>query len=350
VLVWRYAQESAGPQGAVSQIRGGAGVLTAALVSAAREAGAELYSSKRVSSIVVEKARATGVTLADGEMIAADAVLSSFDARETLLHLVPAGSGGFGMRASLAPASPTACAQILFALSSSPPFAGVDTDDLAGRISVIERSEVAEEAKGAAVTACLPREVAMEVMVPTIADLTLARGGSHVLSAIVPYLPASPEGGWVGAHELLRRRVLAHAEGFAPGLRDRVISCVLSHPIILRRAAAMPRCLPRPWRGCSPVMKRASVRRLRGCICAAERPSRWTPCRAERAVLRRAWLSCEPARVSRHERRAPADAVSYSHRMHNGRERMGAARAVSACRHILAIRIRRRLLRACRPF
>jgi len=221
-LIWRYAQESAGPQGAVSQMRGGAGVLTGALVSAAREAGVELHS-KRVSTIVVEKRTAIGVTLADGEMIAADAVLSSLDARETLLHLVPPGSGGLGMRARLPPASPTACAQVLLALVSPPPFAGVDTDDLAGRIAVLDRGEVADEAKGAALTGRLPREIALEVTVPTMADLTLAPAGSHVLSAIVPYLPASLEGGWMGAHELLRRRVLGTLESFAPGLKDRVL-------------------------------------------------------------------------------------------------------------------------------
>ena len=222
VLIWRYAQESAGPQGAVSQIRGGAGALTAALVGAAREAGVELRS-KRVASVVAEKRRATGVTLADGEMVAADAVLSSFDARETLLRLVPPGSGGFGMRASLPPATATACAQVVFGLSSTPPFAGLDLDDLAGRIAVIDRSEVAEDAKGTALLGGLPRDVAMEVTIPTIADLTMAPGGVHVLSAIVPYLPASPAIGWMGAHELLRRRVLATLERFAPGLKDRVV-------------------------------------------------------------------------------------------------------------------------------
>jgi phytoene dehydrogenase-like protein len=51
VLIWRYAQECGGPQGAVGQIRGGPGVLAAALTVAAREAGAELFPLKRVSSI-----------------------------------------------------------------------------------------------------------------------------------------------------------------------------------------------------------------------------------------------------------------------------------------------------------
>jgi len=225
VLVWRYAQENGGPQGAVCQIRGGPGALAAALLGAAREAGAELRPSKRVASIVVEKGRATGVTLDDGEMVAADSVLSSLGARETLLDLVPAGIGRLGMRSRVAEPNRIACAQILFALSAPPPFAGVEPHDLAARLAVMERGEIADEAKGAALSGRLPGEIAMEATVPTIADPGLAPVGSHVLSALVPYLPAGPEGGWPGAQDLLRGRVLATLENFAPGFRDRIVSC-----------------------------------------------------------------------------------------------------------------------------
>jgi phytoene dehydrogenase-like protein len=94
----------------------------------------------------------------------------------------------------------------------------------------MERGEIADEAKGAALFGCVPSDVAMEATVPTIADATLAPWGSHVLSVIVPYLPARPEGGWVGAHKFLRRRVLATLESFAPGLRDRVNACHIVTP------------------------------------------------------------------------------------------------------------------------
>jgi phytoene dehydrogenase-like protein len=230
VLLWRYAQESGGPTGAVSQIRGGPAALTAALVAAAREAGAELRASKRVSSIVVEKGRVTGVTLADGEMVAAETVLSSFDARRTLLDFVPAGSGNLGMRSRVPEPSRIGCAQVLCALSAPPPYAGIGFDDLAARFAVMLRGEIPDEAKGAALSGSLPAEIAMEATVPTIADRTLAPGGSHVLSAIVPYVPASPEGGWSGARELLRRRALTTLESFAPGLKDTVTACRVFTP------------------------------------------------------------------------------------------------------------------------
>lgn len=229
VLIWRYAQESGGPQGAVSQIRGGPGLLATALRVAAKEAGAELFS-KRVSSILVEKQHATGVTLESGEMVAADAVLSSFDARQTLLDLVPAGSSGLGVRIHAPEPHRVGCAQIVCALAAPPPFAGVEPGDLAARFAVMERGEIADEAKGAALIGRLPNEVAIEATVPTICDATLAPSGSHVLSAIVPYLSVRPEGGWAGARELLRRRTLATLERFAPGLKDRVTACHVVTP------------------------------------------------------------------------------------------------------------------------
>ena len=230
VLIWRYAQENGGPQGAVCQIRGGPGALAAALVAAAREAGAELLPSKRVGSIIVEKGRVTGVTLDDGEMVAADTVLSSIGGRETLLDLVPAGTGRLGMRTRVADPNRIASAQILFALSAPPPFAGLEAHDLSARLAIMQRGEIGDEAKGVALSGRLPGEIAMEVTVPTIADPGLAAVGSHVLSAIVPYLPACPEDGWFGAHELLRRRVLATLESFAPGFRDRIVACRVLTP------------------------------------------------------------------------------------------------------------------------
>src|SRR5262249_28647989 len=154
----------------------------------------------------------TGVTLADGEMVAADTVLSSVGARATLLDLVSAGGGRLGMRTQVPEPDRITFAQLLFALSAPPPFAGIDAHDLAARLAVMQRGEIADEAKGEALSGCLPGEIAMEATVPTIADPGLASAGSHVLSAIVPYLPGCPEGGWAAAQELLRRRALATLE------------------------------------------------------------------------------------------------------------------------------------------
>ena len=66
-LVWRYAQESCGLQGAVSQPKGGPGALAEALAKRREEAGAELRMGARVKAITLEDGHPTGVTLDSGE-------------------------------------------------------------------------------------------------------------------------------------------------------------------------------------------------------------------------------------------------------------------------------------------
>jgi phytoene dehydrogenase-like protein len=239
VLIWRYAQESCGRQAAVSQIRGGAGALAKALEAAARKAGAELRTSVTVTSIVVEKRRAVGVTLANGEMIQAKAVLSGLSARETLLDLIPAGSLGFGTAASVPVSGRIATAQIMLALKGPPPIAGLEPEELGARMVIAERPEIASEAKGAALNGELPEALAMEVTIPTVADAGLAPAGCHILSVLLPYMPVSVMGGWENCRAVLRKRVLETLENFAPGLKDRLIADRVVTPGDKRDACAV---------------------------------------------------------------------------------------------------------------
>jgi phytoene dehydrogenase-like protein len=239
VLIWRYAQASCGRQAAVSQLRGGPGALGSALETAAREAGAELRGSAPVSSIIVKKRRAIGVTLAGGEIIAASAVLSDLDSRETLLGLVPAEAIGFGTAASVPAPSKVAAAQIMLALSGPPPFAGLDRCDLNARLVIAERPEIAAEAKGAALAGLLPDELVIEAMIPTASDPSVAPAGSHVLSVVIPYMPAFIAGGWEAKREALRKRALAALESFAPGLKERILAHAVVTPDDMRERFGM---------------------------------------------------------------------------------------------------------------
>jgi phytoene dehydrogenase-like protein len=224
VMMWRYAQESCGRQGAVSQIRGGPGALARALEAAARQAGAELRASARVSSIIVERRRTTGVVLSGGETIPAAAVLSCLNSRETLIDLVEPVSIGFGTAASVRAPAKVATAQIVLALSGPPPLVGLKPEDLDARLVIVPRPEIPSEAKSAALNGGLASEVAVEMTIPTAADPALAPPGCHVLSVLVPYMPAAVAGGWEVPSMVLQKQVLAMLEDFAPGLRNRVLA------------------------------------------------------------------------------------------------------------------------------
>ena len=230
LLAWRHAQESCGRQAAVSQPQGGPLGLVEALQRAARSAGAEIRTEASVASVTVVEGRAAGVRLASGESFAARAVLSSLDIRQTLLGLVPNEALGFGAAASIPPERALAPAKLLLALNGVPPFAGLAQRDLRGRIVIAERPESAAEAKSAALEGRLPHEPVMEVTVPTIADPGLAPPNGHVLSVLIPDMPIAPLEDWRSARNILRRRVLAGLEAYAPGLKDRIVAELLLTP------------------------------------------------------------------------------------------------------------------------
>jgi phytoene dehydrogenase-like protein len=74
--------------GLAHQHIGQAGQVTDALVEAAKAYGAEIRLNAEVANIKVEHGRATGVVLANGEEIAAQAILSAADPKRTFLSLV----------------------------------------------------------------------------------------------------------------------------------------------------------------------------------------------------------------------------------------------------------------------
>jgi phytoene dehydrogenase-like protein len=240
-LIWRYAQGDPYRRAAASRMRDDCAALAAALEACAKRAGAELRTQARATAIIVEKGRAVGIALADGEIIAAAAILSSLDRRATLLGLVPPGDLGFGAAANLPAYQNVASARLMLALSGPPPFAGLELRDLSSRIVIAERPEIPAEAKGAALAGRLPDAFVIEVTVPSASAPDLAPPGSHVLSAVLPYMPATIAGGWEPQREILRRRALAMLERFAPGLKDRIVAdLVLTPEDIARRYDGTP--------------------------------------------------------------------------------------------------------------
>src|SRR5207253_2916115 len=101
---------------------------------------------------------------------------------------------------------------------------------LKSHIVIAERSETAAEAKSASLLGRLPAELVMEVAIPSAADSDLAPEGSHVLTALMPYMPTAIEGGWQAHRETLRRQALAMLERFAPGLKERVVAQAILTP------------------------------------------------------------------------------------------------------------------------
>jgi phytoene dehydrogenase-like protein len=88
VLLHHWIGEVDGQAGAWGWVHGGMGAVSAALASAARAAGAEIWTATPVRSVVIREGRARGVELEDGSVVPARRVISNAHPITTYLDLV----------------------------------------------------------------------------------------------------------------------------------------------------------------------------------------------------------------------------------------------------------------------
>ena len=271
LLAWRAAQETAGSQSATAQIRGGPLTLATALANAAQKAGAQVRTNAAAAQITVWNGRATGVVLAGGEAIEASAVISNLSRADTLA-LAPPEAIPLGEDERSGP-PPIGCAKVMIGLNGPVPIAGLDSTAGRGRLIIAERPETLSEAKGAALAGEVPRNLILEVTVPSVADPAAAPVGQSVLSVLVPMLPFHIAGGWPAQHDKLLRRVLAALEAYAPGINDRVVeNCVATPDAFAERYGSVPPGPPSIARLLAPheARIRTPISGVYLCGCAAE--------------------------------------------------------------------------------
>src|SRR3954470_23437767 len=218
--------EATDPPGAWGFAQGGMGAVTQALAGAARGEGAEIRTSAEVAS-----ASGGGVVLADGEEIAARAVLSNADPVWTArLAGLPAPDGW-------ATAGPTVKVMVLLdglpdfpAWPGPEPWAGTidigfTLDDLAAAAAAAPAGGPAgastpaargapPAAPGAGGPAAKPW---IEAACQTAADPTLAPPGRHVLSLFCQCFPPGVDA------EAAADSAIARFAEVCPGLPDRVV-------------------------------------------------------------------------------------------------------------------------------
>src|SRR5687768_13441873 len=90
VLLHHYMGEIDGAFRSWGFSRGGTGMVSESIASAAREAGAEIRTQTSVAKIIVSNGTATGVILENGDYLLADVVASSVDPRLTFMKMTGA--------------------------------------------------------------------------------------------------------------------------------------------------------------------------------------------------------------------------------------------------------------------
>jgi phytoene dehydrogenase-like protein len=202
---------------------GGAQSITRALVGCLQARGGRLRLGARVSRVVVRRGHAHAVRLADGEEIAARAILADTDVAGLLLDLVgsdhlPARVAGFMRHYPRG----WGTLKVDWALDGPVPWsaeparetavvhAGDSVDDLA-RFTAQVRS------------GALPDRPYLVIGQQSLVDPTRAPPGYHTLWAYTR-VPPVVEGGWAAHAEKLGDRIDARIEGLAPGFRARVLA------------------------------------------------------------------------------------------------------------------------------
>ncbi len=310
VMLHHAFGEVNGSKGVWGHAIGGMGAISQAMASAARAHGAEIETEAGVREVIVERDRAVGVILDDGETIRAKYIASNVNPKLLYTRLLPAdalpppfldriktwrnGSGTF---------------RINVALSALPSFTALPGpgDHLSSGIIIGPSLGYMDRAWLDARHHGWSREPVVELLIPSTLDDSLAPPGQHVASLFCQHVaPQLPEGQIMGRPSRRGRRpddrdggqicpglyiqrdrpagAVAAGPGarFRPARRRHLSWCADAEPVILGAADAGPRRLPRSAEG--PL----SLRR-------------------RRASRRRRHRRTRPQRSTRHPRRSPGD-------------------------------------------
>jgi phytoene dehydrogenase-like protein len=239
VLLHHYMGEIDGAFRSWGFAKGGTGAISNAIAEVARQAGAEIRTEASVAGIRVKHGRALGVTLASGDELDSDVVLSSVDPRVTFLQFVgarevPSAFAEEVKRFRFRGAS----GKVNLALDALPDFtclpgAGAH---LRGAISISPSVDYLERAYDQAKYGEFSRRPYLDMVIPTLTDPSLAPPGKHILSCFVQYAPyALARGTWDEQREAFGDTVVDTLAEYAPGIRQIILHRQVLTPLDLER-------------------------------------------------------------------------------------------------------------------
>ncbi|MCB8917427.1 MAG: NAD(P)/FAD-dependent oxidoreductase [Ardenticatenaceae bacterium] len=221
-------------------VRGGIGQLTAALVAAARQFGAEIRTNTPVAHLRLANGQANGVVLANGDELAARAVLSTTNPRHTFTQLVdPFELDPSFNRAVSNIKFRGAVAKVNLALDTLPQFAALpagETTPLQGRIQIAPGLMNIERAYDAAKYGQFSTRPYLEIVIPTLHAPHLAPAGKHTMSILVQYAPYNLRNTtWEQQREPLGDTVINTLAEYIPNLRDIILHRQVLTPLDLEQ-------------------------------------------------------------------------------------------------------------------
>jgi phytoene dehydrogenase-like protein len=240
VMLHHAFGEVNGKKGVWGHAIGGMGAITQAMARAAREHGVVITLEAGVREVIVERDRAVGVVLDNGETIRAKYIVSGVNPKLLYTRLISAdalptdfltriknwrnGSGTFRMNVALTAlpsftALPGAGDHLSAGIILAPSLAYMDRAWLDARDHGWSRAPV------------------VEVLIPSTLDDTLAPKGQHVASLFCQHVaPQLPDGAsWDDHRDEVADLMIATVDAYAPGFAQSVLGRQVLTPLDLER-------------------------------------------------------------------------------------------------------------------
>ncbi len=239
VLLHHVMGKVDGHRGLWGFVRGGMGMVSEAIGSSARAAGATIHTEAEVERIWIRNGRALGVVLCNGDEIRARAVVSNADPKRTFLGLVGEKDLEPEFARQVRNIRMEGCSmKINLALTGLPRFKAIPASSPLpyhkATIHICPDMDYIERAWDDAKYGRPSKHPLLEITIPTAYDDSIAPSGKHLMGIFLQYTPYRlVEADWHTAKDKYADKVMDLVEEYAPGFKNLVLARQVLSPLDL---------------------------------------------------------------------------------------------------------------------
>jgi phytoene dehydrogenase-like protein len=222
-------------------VEGGMGGITQALARAAIARGVHIRTAAPVGEILIESGRTVGVRLESGDTLRAGTVLSNAHPKLTFLKLIKASHLQPRFKEAIKRIDTRgAMARVHLLVDCLPHYVGFDSDSEGWqhRGHAVLGCSMAnfQEAHRAQLNGTFPEELAVELIIQSVSDPSLAPPGQHTITMGVQHTPFElAKGDWDSRKEEWGDLVCETLFRYAPNLRGHILGRHIITPLDLQR-------------------------------------------------------------------------------------------------------------------
>lgn len=239
VLLHHVMGKVDGHRGLWGFVRGGMGMVSEAIASSARAAGATIHTEAEVERIWIRNGRALGVVLCNGDEIRARAVVSNADPKRTFLGLVGEKDLEPEFARQVRNIRMEGCSmKINLALTGLPRFKAIPASSSLpyhkATIHICPDMDYIERAWDDAKYGRPSKHPLLEITIPTAYDDSIAPSGKHLMGIFLQYTPYRlVEADWHTVKDKYADKVMDLVEEYAPGFKNLVLARQVLSPLDL---------------------------------------------------------------------------------------------------------------------